>query len=336
MIKWYKEQKRKYTDWHKYIGVWIKDQLKHIQRQDILLIIIFIIFGILFLLVYTNRYHLYHGSYGDHTEQLYLFSAIPQSLAAIFALTFSLIMVALQHIGSNYTPRAFKLHTFSIYYFLFFAIFLSTIGFSIYLNGKFQKYPNSLYSIKIDILEILFFFALAFMIPFSVRSVRLMRPGDIILRLGWKITERRFNSYTIYKHKINHFLQSIFDMNKACIRRSDILTIEVGLNLFSKRIRLLARRCNNETSSSDIAISICNHYSDIAYYANENKSCNGCKIIIYSLNNIIDGYKASKYRSPIKVFFNFLKRIEIDIKRFGVHPKNWTHRVRVLSGVLVL
>jgi hypothetical protein len=320
MVRWYKTQKRRFASWIKYIVVWIRDQLKHMQLQDILLILIFIIFGILLGLIISNKILLYHESCAAGVEQLYLFSTIPQSMAAIFALTFSLLLVALQHVGSNYTPRAFMLHTVSLYYFLFFMIFLFTIGYAIFLNGKFNKYQSSLSSFKIDLLELLFFLSLAFMLPFSIRSVRLMNPSEIMRRLSWKITERRFNNYGLSKdskNKVDRMLQPIFDIAKACIRQADLRSLEEGLDFFSQRLSIFIRRCKWEDSNSLMAKTLFAHYLGAAYYSNEHNNISGCKAIIKSLRSILDGYKLGKFRISSRIFLYFIERIEVDIERFN-------------------
>jgi hypothetical protein len=314
MVKWYKEQKGRYIGWWNYKWDWLKD---HIQLQDVLLTLIILGFIASLFAAKHGWLQLYHGSYTDHTEQLYLFSAIPQSLAAIFALSFSLLLVAISHVGSNYTPRAFRLHTLSIYYFLFFIIFLYTIGYAVYLNGKFHTFPNTLSNYKIDCLELFFFLALAFMIPFSIRAVNLMRPSEIMRRLSWKITERRFNNYANDDYHIDHYLQSLFDIIKACIDKADLRSIEEGFSFFSERFSPFIRRSVSEESNSEISITLFRHYLNACYYATDKRSCYGCIIILDSLYTILKGYKASKFRRSVKIFRNFVERMEKDIERFN-------------------
>ncbi len=317
MVKWYKEQKRKYKDWHKYIGVWLKDQWSHIQLQDVLLLLIILGFIISLFAAKHEWLQLYHGSYTDRTEQLYLFSAIPQSLAAIFALTISLLLVALQQIGSNYTPRAIFLHTYSLYFILYFIIYIGTISYSIYLNGRYHDLPKTMNVFHIDLLILSFFFSLAFLIPFAIRTFRLIRPGFIYERLCWKITERRFNTYILYRKNVDRYLQPIFDITKACIGRADFRSIEEGFSFFSKRLSPFIRRSVSEASNSEIAENLFKHYLDSCYYATEKYSCTGCKIIIDSLDSILYGYEGSKYRSSVKIFRNFVERMEKDIEKFN-------------------
>lgn len=306
MAKWYKEQKRKSKDWHKYIGVWIKDQWSHIQLQDVLLLLI--ILGFIFSLIAAKHgwLQLYHGSYTDHTEQLYLFSSIPQTLAAILALTFSLTILVFQHISSNYNPIVYRIQTFSIYYILFFGIFLFTIGYSIYLNGRFNSLTDPPSNFEVDALELLFFLALAFMIPFSYRSIKLMQPAEIMKRLSWKITMRRFRNYdlNLIKNKVEQYLQPSLDILIALIRKNDLYSFSNSIENFSIRISNLIRRCENKKSLLEITSRLIDIYGIICNKSYSDFNVSIYQYIIKSLDSILLAYNKNINKNLI---FNFEK-----------------------------
>lgn len=125
---------------------------------------------------------------GDIDSARYLLSALSQSMAAIFALFFSITLITLQTFGSRYTTRVYNLFfdRWFLYFIIFFIfdiiwIFITLGGINTELTPRNENAIDSSLIMSTTLLLIL--------IPFTYRTKEILKPETIIKTIKDEVSE---------------------------------------------------------------------------------------------------------------------------------------------------
>lgn len=162
-----------------------------------------------------------------------LVGTLAQSLSAIFAIAFSVTLVAVQMAAAAYTPRIIRLHTWHPYFVGLFATYLFTIGY-LFILGAGHPAP---FDAWVDVGLVLSLFSLGYLAPFTARNVRLLIPAYIVRALLRRIDREDFR----LDRSPDWELQPVEDLIVRAIRSDDHQTAKEALRLVVDRFLSLWR-----------------------------------------------------------------------------------------------
>ncbi|MDP2728579.1 MAG: DUF2254 family protein [Dehalococcoidia bacterium] len=165
-----------------------------------------------------------------------LLSTLAQSLSAIFAIAFSLTLVAVQLATAAYTPRVLPLHTWHPYFVGLFVIYLGTIGYLFLLAGGHAFLGPSAGAWR-NVGLVLSLFALGYLAPFTAHTVRFLLPAQVLDVLITRLSPPDFRSQPGPRDK----LQPVEDIIVKAMQADDHQTAREGLWLLAERYRQLSR-----------------------------------------------------------------------------------------------
>lgn len=184
----------------------------------------------------------------DHQEIPGLVGTLAQSLSAIFAIAFSVTLVAVQMAAAAYTPRIIRLHTWHPYFVGLFATYLFTIGYLFLLGaghpilGRISAAPVGVW---VDVGLVLSLFSLGYLAPFTARNVRLLIPAYIVRALLRRIDREDFR----LDRSPDRELQPVEDLIVRAIRSDDHQTAKEALRLVVDRFLSLWRPARGEADA---------------------------------------------------------------------------------------
>lgn len=152
-------------------------------------------------------------------EVVSVLGTLVQSLASVFAIVFSICLVAVQMCSEDLTHRLIRLYVGSWNFFVPFGLNLGALMFNLFLlsNGGCR------YLVGVGVL--FGFLAVLSLVPFFVYTIRLLMPGHVVDVLLDRVKEGRvlledFSEERLYRES----LQPVEDIVSNCVRKGDYAT----------------------------------------------------------------------------------------------------------------
>ena len=188
------------------------------------------------VLVFTGRLNIYSVDVGGSGQ--FLLSAIVGSLSAILGIAFTLTLIGVQIAAQTYTHRIIRLHARSVVFIVTFGMFLAGIVFTAVLQAAYGSVNTESSHFLIDTAVVLFVCAVFLLVPFAVRTIRLLSPGNIAYALlgGLAVRHLRRNDTQAVHDRVG----PVFDMARKAIISHDERTLELLLAQIAERANELA------------------------------------------------------------------------------------------------
>lgn len=244
------------------------------------------------LLSYFFSYFQFIPSEADSAR--YMISTLIQSEAAILAIIITLSLVAVQETASSYSPRVTEIfrnknpdfwililiYIFSMTYGSFILKQIESSSLHPYNFGKYSEITD-LFNTVFDIQNAIWFtlflgiFAFFFLIPYTLKMLKILRPAKVIDILVENITEKRL----IYASEMDKKpyddydpLHPIIDIMRSSLLCCDYQTAMRGLNSIHNSTDTILKSKNiDEKYYKEISLSLINHFTDIGIIAAREK-----------------------------------------------------------------
>jgi hypothetical protein len=158
-------------------------------------------------------------------SSLFMLSSFLQSLAAVLGIAFTLTLIGVQLAAQTYTHRVIRLHTNSTTFVVTFGVFIVVMGYIAILLAKYRDIEAARDLRWIDLAVVLFVLALALLVPFALRTIRLLAPGDIACALLARLTVRQLEAGD--GAAVHDRIGPVFDMARKAIVGRDGRTLEL-------------------------------------------------------------------------------------------------------------
>ncbi|MFQ6089688.1 MAG: DUF2254 family protein, partial [Candidatus Methanofastidiosia archaeon] len=201
--------------------------------EDRLLLVISVIFIILFFLIFNGNLRIYTGldivSLKDFTfersNDLYLLSSLIQSLAAIFAIVFTISLVAIQLSVRNLSQRVIDIYVENIHFRFLILIYLVSIVYNILVLSNIKIASEKMIDIGV-LFSILAIFAI---VPYMVSTINLLKPKRVVEVLISDIPEENVWEMQLEGDFYERYFQPIEDTISKSIKNMDYEVARYGI-----------------------------------------------------------------------------------------------------------
>ena len=193
-------------------------------------LIFIVIILILMLFFPSNLFFTSTSNLGNMIE------TIVQSESAIIAIVITLSLVAVQLTASSYTPRVINIFKNSLSLWILIMSYLITMTYGLILLKFLQTSSNN--EIQLWIALLMSIFTIFALIPFLLDMLDLMKPSQIISKLGNEINDYQV-LYSLEKSNEEDDIQPLIDIIHSSLMKYDYGTLRRGLNeivMYNKRI----------------------------------------------------------------------------------------------------
>lgn len=249
---------------------------------------IIMIFSFILLSIISSYFEYF--TYTDANNARYTLSTLIQSEAAIVAIVITLTLVAVQQTSSSYSTRLidifkFKNPDFWILLVIYIGSMIYELGILINLNEKFISKDNIFWAYFLGS------FSLIALIPYTLNTIDLLKPSNIMAHLSEKITEDSVLFYiSSWSGTNNHFVNDniqnnapdpllpIVDMITSSLMKYDYAVSREGLLYIKKSsISILKNYGIEDENYKQVLELFINHFENIgklAIYKDDKTSVN--------------------------------------------------------------
>lgn len=236
------------------------------------------------VLARTGVLHLYAGDVNSSGQ--FLLSALVQSLAAILGIAFTLTLIGVQLAAQTYTHRIIGLHTRSVMFVIPFGMFLLGIIFAAILQAAYGRISAASAHVWVDIEVVLFVSAVLLLVPFAVRTIRLLSPGNIAQALLGRLTPRILAGNDV--QAIHDRVGPVFDMARKAIMGRDERTLE--LLLAQVRTRAVELACDRSLGIAGMRALVAvlgPEFRDLGWLASDNLAIASVELAVNACRDIV-------------------------------------------------
>ncbi|MFQ5956483.1 MAG: hypothetical protein ACE5KK_01785 [Candidatus Brocadiales bacterium] len=137
--------------------------------------------------IFKGNVHLYAGDVGDGANRLYLLSAITQALAAILAILVTLTLITTQLASQTFTPQIVSQRLRDPWFWGAIIIYGFAILWALFAKAELNWLENTTYSSwdiwSVDIALLSTSFAILYLVPFFIATLKSLEPGTFVRRL---------------------------------------------------------------------------------------------------------------------------------------------------------
>ena len=156
--------------------------------------------------IFAGNVHLYAGDYNDGANRLYLLSAISQALAAILAVLVTLTLISTQLAAQTFTPQIIRQRLWDPWFWGAIVIYGFAIIWALFAQAELKLFENQAFKDwdiwSVDIALLSTCFALLYLVPFFIATLRSLDPHAFV--------ERLLESY-LYQHLEDFMRKSVND-----------------------------------------------------------------------------------------------------------------------------
>lgn len=236
------------------------------------------------VLARVGALHLYAGDVNSSGQ--FLLSALVQSLAAILGIAFTLTLIGVQLAAQTYTHRIIRLHTQSVVFVIPFGMFLIGIIFAAVLQAGYGRVGAGSAGVLVDVALILFVSAVLLLVPFAVRTIRLLSPGNIAQALLGRLTPRilaRNETQAIHDR-----VGPVFDMARKAIVSHDERTLELLLaRIVERATELRADRGLGPGGMGALVRVLGPEFRDLGWLASDHLAIASVELVVNACRDIV-------------------------------------------------
>jgi hypothetical protein len=217
---------------------------------------------------------------GDVNESsMFMLTSFQQSLAAVLGIVFTLTLIGIQLAAQSHTHRVVVLHTRStvfVFTFTMFLIALVYIGVVMAVHGGIQASAEHPW---VDLAVVWFVAALALLVPFTVRTIRLLAPDNIAAELLARLTVQQLESGD--QAAVRGRIGPVFDMARKAIVSRDERTLELLVAQVQGRVEaLLADTRLGPQGLTHLVRALGPEFRDLGWLASDRRDIGAVKRVV--------------------------------------------------------
>ncbi|MBM3330276.1 DUF2254 domain-containing protein [candidate division WOR-3 bacterium] len=217
---------------------------------------------------------------------LFMLSSFLQSLAAVLGIAFTLTLIALQLAAQSYTHRVIWLHTRSVVFVFTFAMLLLAMVFIAVLLASYRSIQSTDRHPWVDLAVVWFVSALVLLIPFAVRTLRLLAPDSIAAALLAGLSVKQLESSDTAAVHVR--IGPVFDMARKAIVSRDERTLELLMAQVRRRVAaLLADVALGEEGLDQLQRAVSPEFRDLGWLASDRGDIGAVKQVVDCLRELV-------------------------------------------------
>ena len=217
---------------------------------------------------------------------LFMLSSFLGALGAVLGIAFTLTLIGVQLAAQSYTHRVIGLHTRSIVFVFTFAMFLVAMvlmGVLMALYGNMQATAGHPW---VDLAVVWFISALALLVPFAVRTIRLLAPDNIAAALLAHLSARQLESGDTAAVHVR--IGPVFDMARKAIVSRDERTLELMMTQVQCRVvALLADIALGPQGLTQLSRALGPEFRDLGWLAGDHLDIGAVKRVVDCLRELV-------------------------------------------------
>ena len=236
------------------------------------------------VLVLSGSVSVFAGDVNGAT--LFMLSSFLGALGAVLGIAFTLTLIGIQLAAQSYTHRVIGLHTRSIVFVFTFAMFLAAMVLMGLLMASYGRMQATAGHPWVDLAVVWFNSALALLVPFAVRTIRLLAPDNIAAALLARLKARQLelgDAPEVHVH-----IGPVFDMARKAIVGRDERTLELLMAQVQDRATaLLADSTLGPQGLTQLVRAIGPEFRDLGWLASDRLDIGALKHVVDCLRELV-------------------------------------------------
>ena len=217
---------------------------------------------------------------------LFLLSSFLGSLGSVLGIAFTLTLIGVQLAAQSYTHRVIGLHTRSIVFVFTFGMFLVAMVLMGVLMASYGSMQATAGHPWVDLAVVWFVSALALLVPFAVRTIRLLSPDNIAAALLARLKARQLESGDA--PEVHVHIGPVFDMARKAIVGRDERTLELLMAQVQCRVvALLADSTLGAQGLTQLVRAMGPEFRDLGWLASDRRDIGALKHVVDCLRELV-------------------------------------------------
>ena len=217
---------------------------------------------------------------------LFLLSSFLGSLGSVLGIAFTLTLIGVQLAAQSYTHRVIGLHTRSIVFVFTFGMFLVAMVLMGVLMASYGSMQATAGHPWVDLAVVWFVSALALLVPFAVRTIRLLSPDNIAAALLARLKARQLESGDA--PEVHVHIGPVFDMARKAIVGRDERTLELLMAQVQDRASaLLADSSLGTQGLTQLVRALGPEFRDLGWLASDRLDIGALKHVVDCLRELV-------------------------------------------------
>jgi hypothetical protein len=219
-------------------------------------------------------------------SSLFMLSSFQQSLAAVLGIAFTLTLIGVQLAAQSYTHRVIGLHTRSIVFVFTFGMFLVAMVLMGVLMASYGRMQTTAGHPWVDLAVVWFVSALALLVPFAVRTIRLLSPDSIAAALLARLKAKQLGSGDT--PEVHVHIGPVFDMARKAIVSRDERTLELLMAQVQCRVAALLDDAALGTQGlTQLVRALGPEFRDLGWLASDRRDIGALKHVVDCLRELV-------------------------------------------------
>jgi hypothetical protein len=219
-------------------------------------------------------------------SSLFMLTSFQQSLAAVLGIAFTLTLIGIQLAAQSYTHRVIGLHTRSVVFVLTFGMFLLAM---VYISVLLAGYRNLMAGAGhpwVDLAVVWFVSALALLVPFASRTIKLLAPDNIAAALLARLSARQLESGDTAAVHVR--IGPVFDMARKAIVGRDERTLELLMAQVQCRVMtLFDDAALGSQGLAHLVQALAPEFRDLGWLASDRSDIGALKQVVDCLRELV-------------------------------------------------
>jgi hypothetical protein len=235
-------------------------------------------------LVLTGSVRVFAGD--ANGSSLFLLSSYMGSLASVLGIAFTLTLIGVQLAAQSYTHRVIGLHTRSAVFVFTFGMFLLAMVLIAVLLAFYRSIQAAAGHPWLDLAVVWFVSALALLVPFAVRTIRLLAPDNIAAALLARLSTRVLESGDTAA--VHARIGPVFDMARKAIVGHDERTLELLMaQVQCRAAALLADAALGSQGFTQLVRALGPELRDLGWLASDRRDIGAVKRVVDCLRELV-------------------------------------------------
>lgn len=272
-----------------------------------------VIFGVFVVLCLLRFYGFFVFQVGKNTSSV--LGTLVQSLASVFAIVFSISLVAVQFCSEQLSYRLMSLYVRNVNFVVPFLMNAFALLYNLFLLSY------ACYYYLVDFGLLLSFMAVVSLMPFFVYTFRFMIPVHVVsallglLRINPMLLSENFAERTLYRKN----LQPVEDIISSCVRKGDYAMAQDSIERIRVKmhgvLRVLKKRMKKESESSFVRLIVfmsapfARLLERIAVSANKRDAMEITVYVIGIIADFVEEFGDARFLPAFKIFDGVVERI---------------------------
>jgi hypothetical protein len=236
------------------------------------------------VLVLSGSVRVFAGD--ENGATLFMLSSFLGALGAVLGIAFTLTLIGVQLAAQSYTHRVIGLHTRSIVFVFTFAMFLVAMIFMGSLMASYGSMQAGAGHPWVDLAVVWFISALVLLVPFAVRTIRLLAPDNIAEALLARLSARQLETGDTAAVHVR--IGPVFDMARKAIVSRDERTLELMMAQVQFRVvGLLADTALGSQGLAQLVRALGPEFRDLGWLASDHLDIGAVKQVVDCLRELV-------------------------------------------------